>query len=513
MDKYCWTTSLDESAMAALAGSIGAELRGGDAVALSGDLGAGKSTLARALIRVALGDETAEVPSPTFSLAQCYETPRLNITHYDFYRLGGADEAREIGFDEALALGAVLVEWPERASDVLPDERLEVAFEEIEDGRSRQLTLTGHGRWADRLARLAEIRGFVEGAGWGQARVAALAGDASARRYLRLFLGGESRVLMDAPRQADGPPIRDGKPYSRIAHLAEDVRPFVAVARYLKGLGLSAPDIRAMDLDDGLLLTEDLGDRVYGTELSRGADQSKLWHAAAEALHVVRRATVPASGLEVGDGTFHLVPAYDRGAMQIEVELVLDWYVPAVAGSTLPEAARSEFVALWDGVFDRILALPTSLVLRDYHSPNLLVLEGRTGAARVGIIDFQDSLIGHAAYDLVSLLQDARVDVPAGIETDVLAAYLTTAAREPDFDRDAFRFAYAALGAQRNTKILGIFARLAKRDGKPAYLRHIPRIWGYLERDLRHGELAALAAWYERHLPAEIRAREALRLD
>ena len=169
----------------------------------------------------------------------------------------------------------------------------------------------------------------------------------------------------------------------------------------------------------------------------------------------------------------------------------------------------AEFLALWAPLFDSVLAAPGGLVLRDYHSPNLLWLPSMpAGKTRVGIIDFQDAVIGHPAYDLVSLLQDARLDVPAEIETELFEYYVSAVAkREPGFDAQAFAAAYAVLGAQRNTKILGIFARLARRDGKPVYLRHIPRIWRYLEHDLAHPQLATLRSWYDRNFPASMRAR------
>jgi len=172
----------------------------------------------------------------------------------------------------------------------------------------------------------------------------------------------------------------------------------------------------------------------------------------------------------------------------------------------VPQPERTEFVALWADVFEQLAKMPVAWVLRDYHSPNLLWLPEREGIARVGVIDFQDAMRGPAAYDLVSLLQDARVDVAAELEALLFDHYCAgVAARGTGFDRDAFAFAYAALGAQRNTKIVGIFARLAKRDGKPGYLRHIPRLWRYLERDLAHPRLASLKRWYDRHLPTDAR--------
>jgi aminoglycoside/choline kinase family phosphotransferase len=212
--------------------------------------------------------------------------------------------------------------------------------------------------------------------------------------------------------------------------------------------------------------------------------------------------------LAVGDGSFHDVPPFDLDAMQIELALILDWYVPALTGGPASPDQRASFAAAWRPVLERILDLPSQLVLRDFHSPNLLWLPERTGARRAGVIDFQDALIGPAAYDLVSLLQDARLDVAADIETELLDYYCAEAPHtQPGFDPARLRWAYAALGAQRNTKILGIFARLARRDGKPRYLAHIPRIWRYLARDLAHPELSSLAEWYDSHLPVQLRAK------
>ena len=191
------------------------------------------------------------------------------------------------------------------------------------------------------------------------------------------------------------------------------------------------------------------------------------------------------------------------------MELLLDWYWPAVLGTPAPNDARADFVALWKLVFDQLDDQPIGWVLRDYHSPNLVWLADRKGVARVGIIDFQDAMRGPPAYDLVSLLQDARIDVSPELEAHLFNHYCAmVTARQTGFDRDAFAFAYAALGAQRSTKILGIFARLAQRDGKPSYLRHIPRLWRYLEHDLAHPELGALRAWYDRHMPTDVRLRK-----
>lgn len=502
-------TDLDEAACGRLAQRIALKLKSGDAIALHGDLGAGKTTFARALIRALLGDAEAEVPSPTFALMQLYDTSRLQLAHLDLYRLADASEVDELGIADLLDTGAVIVEWPERAPSILPPNRLDITLSAGSTDDTRTIAVTPSGTWAARLQRLDEMTSFVGfDPKWSHAEARYLQGDASARAYARLHAAdGERAVLMDAPRLPDGPPIRDGLPYSRIAHLAEDVAPFVAVAGALSVAGLSVPQIHHADLDRGLLLLEDFGDRVFGRELENGTSQAELWSAATDALAILHRRPVPPS-IPLTNGTTYAIPRQDRGALSIEIELLPDWYWPALFGNPVPPEIRAEFLTLWNGLFDKLLALPTGWVLRDFHSPNLMWLPDRLGARRVGIIDFQDALVGPPAYDLVSLLQDARLDVPADLEAVMFAHYCEAAMiDQPRFDRAAFQFAYSALGAQRNTKILGIFARLARRDGKPGYLRHVPRLWRYLERDLAHPELSSLRAWFDRHLGPELRAR------
>ncbi len=500
--------ALSEPALRRLAEEIAFALIPGDVLALEGDLGAGKTTFARALIRALSGGTEIEVPSPTFTLVQTYETARFDVAHFDLYRLADPHELLELGLDLALKRGVAVIEWPSRASELLPADRITLTLSDTGEPDTRDAVLTATGPARDRIARLAVIRAFVAKHGWGGAetRFSYLQGDASARRYARLQKpDGTRAILMDAPRQPDGPAIRDGKPYSRIAHLAEDVRPFVAVAHALTAAGFSSPDILAHDMDAGLLLIEDLGDAVFGAEAARGADQAALWTTGTDALLALRRYRPPPH-LPLPDGTTHILPLLDHGTMQIETELLLDWYWPAALGAPVPPKPRAEFLALWNDAFTRLLAGPKGWVLRDYHSPNLIALPKRCPPRNVGIIDFQDALLGPEAYDLVSLLQDARLDVPVQLERALLDRYTAAAASEADFDDAQFRFAYAALGAERNTKILGIFARLAKRDGKRQYLAHIPRIWGYLARDLEHPGLADLKAWYDTHLPAASRS-------
>lgn len=488
----------------ALAAWLALILKPGDLIALEGELGAGKTSFARALISHIAGSETEEIPSPSFALAQTYETPRYPVMHVDCYRLTDEEEARELGIEEALEAGPVLVEWPERIAGLLPDHYLGLRFDDAEDDSARDVTLTGHGDWAARLARLKAMRAFCDQAGWGDARVSYLQGDASPRAYARLERGQHRAILMDSPRTPDGPPIRDGKPYSQIAHIAEDVRAFAAIAACLGEAGFSVPAILAQELEGGFLVIEDMGDRVYGPAIAAGDGAEELYMAAAETLVALRGVRVP-QRLPLPGGGFHVLPPYDEAALEIEVELLLDWFWPLAKGGEAPEAARDAYLACWRPLFEK-LAGATGWVLRDYHSPNLIWLPEREGIARVGIIDFQDAVDGHPAYDLVSLGQDARRDVPAELEAMLFDHYCAeTGRRDPGFDRDAFGVAYAILGAQRSSKILGIFARLAKRDGKRGYLAHLPRVSGYLERNLVHPKLSDLRKWYNEHLPASLR--------
>lgn len=247
----------DEAATLRLAEDVAAKLAIGDVIALRGDLGAGKTSFARALIRAVAGNSELEVPSPTFTIVQTYDT-RLPIAHFDLYRLGSSDEMDEIGFDEAVSDGVVLVEWPERAEEYLPANRLEIALDM--HGAGRMATLTGGGDWPKRLVRTLAIRQFLDQAGWIPVERRHLQGDASSRTYERVHApDGASAVLMDAPEQNPGWVVRDGKSYDEIAHRAADIRPFVAVGNALRDAGLSAPAILAADIPAGMLLLEDLG--------------------------------------------------------------------------------------------------------------------------------------------------------------------------------------------------------------------------------------------------------------
>ncbi|WP_217576328.1 tRNA (adenosine(37)-N6)-threonylcarbamoyltransferase complex ATPase subunit type 1 TsaE [Mesorhizobium sp. GbtcB19] len=484
----------DEAATARLGEDLAMALRGGDAIALKGDLGAGKSTLARALIRALADDANLEVPSPTFTLVQSYET-RVPVHHFDLYRLSAPDELDELGLDDALSQGTALVEWPERAGDRLPTSALWVDL--AEHGEGRVARLSGQGPVFERVARSLAMRDFLASAGWGEASRRHFVGDASARSYEIVALPGQApRVLMNSPRLVLGPPVRDGKPYAVIAHTAQSVAAFVAIDRALLAAGVSVPVIHAQNLDQGFLLIEHLGSEGFLS--GDGQPIAERYEAAAELLAMMHGKEWPAR-MAAAPGVFHDVPPFDREAMLIEADLLVDWYVPWITGEQPDSELRAGYHRVWNELLDRLAGSEYTLTLRDFHSPNIIWRAERSGLDRLGIVDVQDALIGPAAYDVASLAMDARVTVSPEIERRTVAAYVAARRATGAFDEAGFAEAYAIMAAQRNSKILGIFVRLEKRDGKPYYLKHLPRIRDYLRRALAHPALAGLKEFYMAH--------------
>ena len=492
----------NEQATLRLVIDIANALEPGDFVALSGDLGAGKTTFTRALIRYLADDPQLEVPSPTFTLVQTYDLPPFPLVHADLFRLSSPGELTELGFDGLPDNAVILLEWPDRAADLLPRDRFEVAFTLAPQfgSEARYALVTGYGSFAARADRIAAARRFLDGSDYADAERRRLFRDASTRSFERLLLGSTSAIFMNSPPRPDGPPVRDGKPYSAIAHLAEDVKPYVAIATALRERGFSAPVILQADLDAGFLIIEDLGsDLIVAGDPP--APMAERYAIAVDLLAALHQQQIPNSIPVLANGEYR-IPHYDMGAYLIEAELLLDWYVPRSGGSVAQET-RAAFVALWREALLPALAAAPGWVLRDFHSPNLLWLADRNGIARLGLLDFQDAQIGPAAYDVASLLQDARVNVTEELEVALLSRYVRARRKlDQDFDPISFTTIYATLAAQRASKILGIFSRLERRDGKPQYLRHMPRVWGYLQRSLAHPALASLNAWYKSHVPA-----------
>ncbi len=305
---------------------------------------------------------------------------------------------------------------------------------------------------------------FLAAHGWHDATMVPLAGDASFRRYFRVTSGARRAILMDAP-----PPH-------------EDARPFVAIARWLGGRGFAAPAILAADPAIGLVLLEDFGDERMREAIDMAPERAvSLYEHAVDTLVALHR--VPHAPLR----------AYDRAELHREAALLSDWYCPAVGLSV----DKARYHDAWDEVLGVALPEAPVMVLRDYHAENLMLLGDDRG---LGLLDFQDALAGHPAYDLVSLLQDARRDVEPAIEAAMLDRY-----RHATGAGAAFDAAYHVLGAQRNAKIIGIFTRLWKRDGKSRYPGLCPRVWRYLSADLKHTSLAPVSAWFDQNIPLDKR--------
>jgi aminoglycoside/choline kinase family phosphotransferase len=316
----------------------------------------------------------------------------------------------------------------------------------------------------------AHAHDFLAASGWEGAQILPLAGDASFRRYFRVVRGDRSAVLMDAP-----PPH-------------EDPRPFIAVSEWLIGRGLTAPEIIARDLERGLLLLGDFGNaRLRETLDSDPRRERELYELATDVLVQLHRHP-PMEGL----------PPHGVDQWLEELKLFTDWYCPAVGA----RVDTSGYERAWREVLEPVArdGLGPVTVLRDYHAENIMLVEGRGGVAHFGLLDFQDALSGHPAYDLASVLEDARRDVPPATERAMIDRYVTATGRG-----DAFEHAYWALAAQRNTRILGVFTRLWKRDSKPGYRQFQPRMWGLLERDLAQPHLEPVRAWFDANIGPEHR--------
>ena len=357
--------------------------------------------------------------------------------------------------------------------------------------------------------RTAEMDAFLRAAGWGTALCTPMPGDASTRRYFRLDRNGRKAMLMDQPQTAEAPVApayatpeeRRALGYNAVARLAgADVDRFVAASNYLRAQGLSAPEIYAADPAEGFAIIEDLGDALYADVVATH-DEKELYCAAADVLAALHARGAPM--LLPPDKALH---AYDETAMLAEIDLLTEWFMPVALGRAATADEIGVHRTLWQAALHEALKPSPVFVHRDYHAQNLIWLPSRSGLARVGLIDFQDAVAGSKAYDLISLVEDARRDVAPEIAEATTAHYLK-AMREQGttLDEAAYRSQMAVMAAQRNAKIAGIFARLFRRDAKPRYLGYLPRVWGYLNRDLEDPALRDLKAWYDRVIPRENR--------
>lgn len=355
------------------------------------------------------------------------------------------------------------------------------------------------------MSRDAEIDMFLKEAEWNTAIRIAVPGDASTRRYERLTLGAEKAVLMDAPKGAEtssepeGASVEDRQAlgYNALARLAgPNPEAFACIANELTKRGFSAPKIIAADLDKGLMLLEDLGDSLYANVIAKdSAMERPLYEAAIDTLAAIYRSSFPAK-MHFQDMPW-CVRDYDLAALQAEADLFLEWYAKDF-GRDIQGAAREDWHKIWAGLFKSLSSHASGLALRDFHAENIFWLPERQATSRIGLIDFQDALFAHPAYDLVSLIEDARRDVSPELASPLLERFCEKVGLKCD---DTFKTAYAVMGAQRNAKILGIFVRLAERDGKPHYRELIPRVAAHFKNNLEDPKCADLKNWISKNVP------------
>jgi N-acetylmuramate 1-kinase len=481
----------DEAATGILGNDLSRALVRGDCVTLSGDLGAGKTTLCRALIRSLAGDAQLDVPSPTFTLVQAYDM-RLPVTHLDLYRLNDPHELDELGLDEALENGVALIEWPQKAEGLLPLDCIEINF--THEGNGRIASITCPDAAFARIERTFALRAFLERCGHSGALRQPFAGDASPRVYETIAdTNGNELVIMDQRASPAGPLVWKGKAYRDVAHTTNPtVHPFIAIGTALAEKGFATPHILHRDLQENFLLIEHLGNGSFldaqGSPLADRYALAGQLLAAIHSAHIEQH--INAAGL------VWTLPVFDRDALMIEVSLALDWYLPYRLKRSATDAEREEFFAAWDELFKTLEVSAYGIMLRDFHSPNLVWRAEKSGFDRLGVLDFQDALWGPNAYDLASLAQDARVTIDPEIETLTIDAYIKARSKVSGIDALKLRREYALMALQRNTKILGIFIRLNQRDGKPQYLAHLPRIETYVRRTLKASGFSRLQAFY-----------------
>lgn len=478
----------------------------GDLIRLEGDLGTGKSTFARAVIR-ALGTKEDHIPSPTFTLMQTYDDTRIPIAHVDLYRTESPEEVADLALDPWLKHGLLLVEWPEKGGDELSQTRpdflkhnpmetdngstLTITLEEV-SMFERRVTFDAGESWQKRLSvllpndkyRKATPEGrerFVESLGLKGHVLQPLTQDASFRSYYRIKTPDGPRILMDAP-----PPI-------------ENVKPFIEIDKHLRKIGIHAPEIFEKDIEKGYLLLEDLGNTTVRTGITEKDVPLEPWYyRAVDVLaHIANSDLGPA-------------PKYSHEMLWSEVARFVDWYLPYITGCATNTADRQWFMDAWMPLFDKIMDVPKTTTLWDFHGDNMMMLSDLPGEGiqNVGIIDFQDARVGPITYDLSMLLQDARFELSDDMERKLIERFI--GALDCPVDYDKFMTSYNLINVQRTMKIIGGFTRLACRDGKPEYLQFMPRCWNIVDKALKDPELEPIKHFMNRVVPAQRELKIAL---
>lgn len=476
-------------------------LKCGDIVTLSGDLGAGKTTFARSLIRFITRQPKIKITSPTFLLIHEYEGEFVKVVHADLYRMTNPDELTEISFDEIFRNSVAVVEWPERYPRLIETAKaiINITLPESNDQFSRIISVTANEYILNSIEHQIYIYEFLSKYNWNDAARELIAGDASGRRYERLRKKFDSAILMISQKEKFKPIIKKNQSYESIAKISMSIKSLIAVANGLSKAGFSAPNIFGFDIKNGLILSEDLGaDLIYNSD----GPIVERYQEAVQFLGTFHTIDLPQRMPIYEDITYEM-PKYDIDALLIEIELFFDWYIPYATQNIIVEQERINFLDIWRKLLEPIQKEPHGWTLRDFHSPNILWLSKRMGVKKVGLIDIQDTVWGHRAYDLVSLLQDARVFISAELEIELYNLYIDIRIKnDKNFDIILFSKSYVIYALQRVTKILGIFVRLHLRDHKTEYLKYIPNLIAYFHRNLSHPVLSEYREWIRINCPA-----------
>lgn len=460
-----------------------------DVILLNGKIGSGKTTLARHIINQILQIDISEITSPTFNLYQVYENNNQKINHYDFYRIENDIDLQEIDLEDSLGEGITIIEWADKYQNYLPDSYLEIEILEIDCFRTYKLR--GCGSFKNRINKHNSLVSFLSKFKKPIIKVEKIQGDASKRIYKRIQTKEESLILMiyDEKEKKENP-----------SKLSEQIHDYVSICQYLSDINIRVPKIYAVDYKNQFLIQEDFGDLKY-SEIFLKEDFRKLYEPAIDTLINIAKNECP-KNIKT-DQAIYKFEDYDKNIYLSEVNIFIDWYWPYVKGSVCIDDIKLEFLEIWKNLLDKI-SDDKSLVLRDFHSPNLIFQPHGNGIGKCGVIDFQDALIGHPLYDLVSLAQDARVSIKLDQEFFLIEYYMKNLNfKNYQFNNHEFMNQYNILGAQRALKILGVFARLSMAYQKHEYLIHIPRILDYINRNIRNESLTSLSSWLTKNFPEE----------
>ena len=456
-------------------------LNEGGVVTLNGQIGAGKTTLAKLIIQQLTQTPLEDIVSPTFNLYHTYNKDNLEIAHYDFYRIESEMELHEIDLNESFTDKICIIEWADKFRDFLPKDRIEIFIKCTKNERVYRINPLG--KFREVVSNRAKIENFLGGLDINFTELQRLPGDASKRNYYRVMSSDNTMIVMDATQKSD---------IKNKTGLTNGIDDFIKIQEYLNSIDVRVPKLIVRNKIDNIILEEDLGEYSY-TDMLTKENYQKLYNPAIQRLIHISNINHPKNISTKSNP--HYLKEFDLNIYLNEAEIFIDYYWPFIHGKQCNADKKQEFTQIMEEVYSN-LTNDKTLMLRDFHSPNLLFLENENGFRKCAVIDFQDALFGHPLYDLVSLTNDARITIDEYQEKYLIGLY------KKDFPFNNFQFdslsfmqQYHILGVQRSIKILGIFARLAILETNQNYLVHMPRVICYIKRIMQSGSIQALACW------------------